>query len=342
MPVTTRSLRVVDSFGLDKLRFEDIELPDPGPGELLIRIRAASLNYRDLLVAKGLYNPRLAMPRTLGSDAAGQVVAIGPGVTRFAAGDRVCGLFFQQWSTGPLPQDAMRHALGESIDGIFTTYRVLPESGVIATPAYLSDEEAATLPCAAVTAWHALIADGNLQPGETVLVLGTGGVSLFALQIAKLHGARVIVTSSSDDKLQRARTLGADLLINYKTHPDWEKEVVRLNGGKGVDHVIEVGGPGTLPRSCKAARVGGKVHLIGVLTQTEGGGTDLMPVLMRGLHLQGILVGSEAMFTEMNRAFETAALRPVIDRVYPFAEAVTALHSMESASHFGKLVLRID
>ena len=265
----------------------------------------------------------------------------GRGVTKFNVGDRVCSLFFQRWTDGPTPQDAMRFALGESVDGVFAEYKVLPETGVIRTPELLTDEEAATLPCAAVTAWQALVSVGKVQAGESVLVLGTGGVSLFALQIAKLKGAKVIVTSSSDKKLARAKAMGADEGINYKTTPEWEKEVLRINGG-GVDHVVEVGGPGTIGKSFKAVKAGGQVYLIGILDMGDGGRADLMPVLMRSIRLSGITVGSEAMFQEMVGAFEAGKVKPVVDRVFDFKDAVEALRAMEKASHFGKIVLRME
>ena len=202
------ALRVVDDFGLDKLQFEEFAVPEPGTGEVLVRIRAASLNYRDLMVATGRYNPRMEKPRTLGSDAAGVVEAVGAGVTRWAVGDRVCSLFFQGWDFGPMPQDAQHSALGEAVDGVFATHRLFAEDGVISAPGFMTDEEASTLPCAGLTAWNALAVNGRLKAGETVLVLGTGGVSLFALQMAKTMGARVIATSSSDEKLERARGAG--------------------------------------------------------------------------------------------------------------------------------------
>ncbi len=339
--MTCKALRLVDGFGLDRLKFEDVEVAEPGAGEVVVRVKAASLNYRDLMVATGKYNPKTYMPKTLGSDAAGEVAAVGAGVTRFGVGDRVSSLFFQRWTDGPTPQDAMRFALGESVEGVFAEYVVLPETGVIRTPEYMTDEEAATLPCAAVTAWQALVCVGKVKAGESVLVLGTGGVSLFALQIAKLKGARVVVTSSSDAKLERAKAMGADEGVNHKTFPAWEKEVVRINGGTGVDHVVEVGGPGTIGKSFKAVKAGGQVYLIGILDMGDGGGADLMPVLMRSIQLRGITVGSEAMAREMGEAFAAGKVKPVVDKVFEFSQAVEALRAMEAGSHFGKIVLRM-
>ena len=339
MSITATSLRIPEGFGVNNLRFEQHEIAAPGDEEVLVQFHAASLNHRDLLIAKGQYNPRMALPRTLGSDAAGEVVAVGAGVTRFKVGDRVTSLFFQRWIDGPMPADAARHALGEAIDGVFCTHRIFHESGVIATPEYLSDAEAATLPCAALTAWNALRCNGNLQPGQTVLVLGTGGVSVFALQIAKTLGAKVIATSSSDEKLARVRALGADHEINYRTSPDWHREVLRITERCGVDHVVEVGGAGTLAQSLKSVRPGGVVHLIGVLAPANGTGPDVTPILMRALRVIGVLVGNRSMFGQMNDTLTAHRVRPVIDRVFPFKEAVDAFRHLESGAHFGKIVL---
>jgi len=328
------------AFGLDNLSLEAVEVPAPGPHDVLVELHAASLNYRDLMVALGWYNPKLEMPRVLGSDAAGTVTAVGSSVTRFKPGDRVTSLFFQEWRSGEIDAATHKSALGDPIDGVFTAARLFPEHGLIPTPGYLTDEEAATLPCAALTAWNALVEKGHLAAGETVLVQGTGGVSLFALQIAKLHGARVIVTSSSDDKLARARALGADETINYRTTPGWDAEVFRLTNKRGVDHVVEVGGAGTLPRSLKSVRVAGHIHVIGVLTG-KGDGVDVTPVLGKSLSVHGIYVGSAAMFARMNAAFAANAVKPVIDRVFPLAQARDAFEHLQSGSHFGKIAISI-
>jgi NADPH:quinone reductase-like Zn-dependent oxidoreductase len=329
------------AFGLENIAHETVEVPAPGPGEVLVTLHAASLNYRDLMVSLGTYNPKLQMPRILGSDAAGVVTAVGSGVTRFKVGDRVTSLFFQNWLSGEIDAATGPSALGGPIDGVFTTARLFPEHGLIPTLGYLTDEEAATLPCAALTAWNALIEKGHLAAGETVLLQGTGGVSLFALQIAKLHGARVIITSSSDEKLARALTLGADETINYRTTPDWEAEVLRLTDKRGVDHVVEVGGAGTLPRSFKAVRVAGHIHIIGVLTG-KGPGVDCTPVLGKSLSVHGIYVGSAAMFTRMNAAFAANAVQPVIDRIFPLTQVREAFEHLQSGSHFGKIVLSLN
>jgi NADPH:quinone reductase-like Zn-dependent oxidoreductase len=328
------------AFGLENIALTPVEVPAPSPYEILVDLHAASLNYRDLMVALGTYNPKLAMPRILGSDAAGIVTAVGSSVTRFKTGDHVASLFFQDWLDGEFSATTGKSALGGPIDGTFTTSRLFHEDGLIHTPTHLSHEGAATLPCAALTAWNALVEKGRVTAGQTVLILGTGGVSLFALQIAKLHGARVIVTSSSDEKLQRARTLGADDIINYRTTPDWDTEVFTLTNKLGVDHVVEVGGAGTLPRSLKAVRPSGHVHLIGVLSN-PGAGVDVRPILGKSIYLNGVYVGSRTMFTRMNAAFEQAKLKPVIDRTFALSDARAAFEHMQSGSHFGKIVLNL-
>jgi NADPH:quinone reductase-like Zn-dependent oxidoreductase len=328
------------AFGLDNLRIEEVALPPLGPQDVHVRFRAASLNYRDLMVALGSYNPKLAMPRILGSDAAGEVVAVGSHVTLFRVGDRVASLFFQTWHEGEIEASSGKFALGGPIDGVLASERVMPEGGLIRIPDSVTFEEAATLPCAALTAWNALVEKGHLRAGQTVLTLGTGGVSLFALQFAKLHGARVIATSSSDEKLARAKKLGADELINYKSTPNWEEEVFRLTDKQGVDHVVEVGGAGTLPQSLKAVRTGGHVHLIGVLSG-KGAQIDPTPVLAKSIHLNGVYVGSRAMFARMNAAVEANRLRPVIDGVIPFESYRDAFELMQRGGHFGKIVLTL-
>lgn len=323
-------------FGIENLALDDTPEPKPGPGQVLVRMRAWSLNYRDLMVVRGVYAPNLKFPFQTLSDGAGEIAAVGEGVTRVKPGDRVAGAFMQTWVEGGPSDEKARSALGGAIPGLAAEYTVLDAEGVVKVPDHLSDEEAATLPCAAVTAWHALVPSGNLAAGDTVLVQGTGGVSLFALQFAKLLGARVIATSSSDAKLARVRELGASDGINYISTPEWGKRVRELTGGKGVDHVVEVGGAGTLGQSLQAVRTGGRISLIGVLT---GGEVNPIPILMKNVTVQGIFVGSRKMFEAMNRAISLSSLRPVIDRVFPFAEYPQALRHMESGAHFGKIVL---
>jgi NADPH:quinone reductase-like Zn-dependent oxidoreductase len=317
-------------------------LPDPvaGPGEVLIRLRAVSLNYRDLLMSKGVYNPRLKLPITPISDGAGEVVATGAGVMRFKPGDRVAPNFMPDWVDGPCDDEKAKSALGAGRVGLLAELAVLPEHGLVRIPSHLTMEEAAALPCAGVTAWNALVESGGIKPGDTVLVQGTGGVSLFALQFARMAGARVIATSSSDDKLARARELGAADVINYKTTPDWDKRVRELTAGKGVDQIVEVGGAGTLTRSMRAVRTGGNIALIGVLSGVTAE-VNPMPILMKNIRVQGIFVGSRTMFEAMNRAIEVAGMHPVIDRVFEFDQAPGALKHLESGAHFGKVVIRV-
>ncbi len=329
---------IQNSFGLDSLRLTERPDPKPGPGQVLLRMKAWSLNYRDLMVVKGQYNPRLKLPLIPLSDGVGVVAEVGAGVTRVKAGDRVAGAFMPGWVEGKLTDAKAKSALGAGPDGLLAEYAVLPAEGVVEVPAHLSDEEAATLPCAAVTAWHALVTEGRIQAGETVLIQGTGGVSLFALQFARMSGAGVIATSSSNAKLSRVQQMGASHGINYKTTPDWEKKVLELTGGVGVDHVVEVGGAGTLPRSLKAVRLGGTISLIGILSGV--GEFNPLPVLMKGVRVQGIFVGSREMFEAMNRAISLHQMKPVVDRVFPFGEVREALKYLESGSHFGKIVIR--
>jgi NADPH:quinone reductase-like Zn-dependent oxidoreductase len=326
-----------EAGGIDSVRLAERPDPTPGHGEVLIQMRAASLNYRDLAVARGAYGRGVPSPVIPLSDGAGEVVGTGPGVTRVAVGDRVAGIFMQSWLAGPMYEDHSRTALGGAIDGMLAEYAVLNQDGVVKIPEHLSYEEGASLPCAAVTAWNSLVSTGGLTAGETVLTLGTGGVSMFALQFAKITGARVIATSSSDAKLERLREMGASECINYKTTPKWEKTVRALTG-QGVDHVVEVGGAGTLEKSMRAVRVGGTIGLIGVLSGAEG---EINPrtLLMRNIRLQGIYVGSRAMFETMNRAISLHGLRPAVDRVFPFADAAEAYRYLESGAHFGKVVI---
>ena len=328
----------IQAFGIENLGLIDRPDPQPGYGQVVLAVKAASLNFRDLLIVKGLYNPKMPLPRVPASDAAGEVVAIGPGVTRVAVGDRVCGTFMQRWISGPLTDSAARSALGGDIDGVLAERVVLSEEGVVKYPAHLTFEEAATLPCAALTAWNGL-AEGGLRAGETVLVQGTGGVSIFALQIAKLFGARVLITSGHDDKLERAMNMGASAGVNYRTTPDWDKWAKSQTGGVGVDHVVEVGGAGTLERSLKAVRTGGHIALIGILAGT--GTVNPISILMRAIRVRGIYVGSRWMFEEMNRAFELHRVKPVVDYTFPFEDFPRALQYLESAGHFGKVVVRL-
>lgn len=334
-----KAWQIVERGSLDGLHLADLPEPAPGHGEVLIRVRAASLNYRDLIATK-VERPGALTPLIPCSDGAGEVVAVGPGVTRWKPGDRVMSCFFQGWDAGRITREVMRSDLGGPRQGVLAEQIVLSASGIVAIPEHLSYQEAATLPCAAVTAWHALMVNGRLQPGETVLALGTGGVSIFALQFAKLAGARVIITSSSDEKLERARQLGADDTVNYRTVPDWSARVHELTNKLGVDHVIEVGGSGTLEKSLESVRYGGQIHHIGVLSGFEG---KVNPwwIIAKSAAVRGVYVGSREMFESMNRAISLHQLRPVIDRVFPFAEAREAFSTMEGAAHFGKIVIEV-
>ena len=328
------------STNLASLKMVERDEPKPGPAQVLVRIRAASLNYRDQAVVTGKYFGGVLQRNTIPlSDGAGEVVEAGPEVTRFKAGDRVAGTFFQVWVDGR-PQPGTYGALGYPLDGVLAEYVVLHQDGLVALPPHLSLEEGAALPCAGVTAWNALMVSGRIKPGDTVLTLGTGGVSIFGLQFAKMNGARVIITSSSDTKLERARALGADDVINYAKTPDWDKEVMKLTGGNGVDNVIEVGGAGTLRKSFLSLGFGGQVSLIGVLSGPDGD-TNPHSIMLKGGKLQGIFVGSRAMFEDMNRAIAVNGMKPVIDKVFPFEEAAQAYKYQWEKKHFGKIVISI-
>lgn len=331
-----QAYQIVSEGGIDALALNNIDMPRPGPHEVLIRINASSINYRDLSTVEQPAPRGIPYPRIPNSDGAGEVVEIGEGVTRLQPGDRVCGIFFQDWIDGELTEAHTRNMLGGTAEGMLAEYRVLPEAGVVATPAHLSDVEAATLPCAALTAWNSLVEFGRVTAGSTVLLLGTGGVSVFAQQFCNVLGARTIVTSSSDDKLARIRELGAWQTVNYRTTPEWDSAVMELTQGRGVDHTVEVGGAGTLQRSMNATRFGGSIGIIGILT---GGEVDPLAILRRSLTLSGIYVGSRRMFESMNRAIDAHELRPVIDAQYAFGDARAAYHAMRAAGHFGKLVI---
>ena len=324
--------------GIDALKLADVPIGDPGPGEVRVKIMTSSINRRDMntVLAPGARNTPL--PRIPNSDGAGEVVAVGANVTEFKVGDRVASCFFKRWPAGRISAPVMASALGGAEEGMLSTETILPEGGLVHLPAHLTWDEAGTLTCAGVTAWHALVSRGGLKAGDTVLLLGTGGVSIFALQFAKMMGARVIITSKSGEKLERARELGADETINYAETPDWDQEVMKLTDGIGVDHVVEVGGAGTLQRSVGALAFGGHIGLIGVLTQGE---FNPYPLLGKSGRMSGIYVGSREMFRNMNAAIAANAMRPVIDRTFDFDDARAAYHSMQGDSHFGKIVIRV-
>lgn len=335
-----QALRLSGDFSIDALTYDTIAVSEPGPGEVLVRVRAVSLNYRDLMLVQGRYDPRVQKPRVPCSDGAGEVAAVGVGVSGFQQGDRVVAPFFLQWMAGPPTSAAPPSALGGAVDGMLIEYRVLPASALVRIPDTMSFDEAATFPCAAVTAWHALVSTAGIGPADTVLLLGTGGVSIFGLQIAKLRGARTIITSSSDEKLERARALGADHTINYRQHPEWDRQVRELTGKSGVTHVLEVGGAGTLPLSLGAAAIGAQVSMIGVLSGVEQP-LNVLQILMKSLRVQGIFVGSREMLAESLAAFAAIGSRPVIDKTFVFTRAREAFRYLESGQHFGKVVVTL-
>ncbi len=329
----------ISTFGVDSLEFVERPTPAPGPGEVLVGVRAISFNYRDLLMITGKYSRKLKLPRIPCSDGVGEVMAVGEGVTAWKRGDRVAGIFMQNWQDGPLTREKSKSALGGDVDGMLADYVVLKETGLVGVPEHLSYQEAATLPCAAVTAWNAL-ATADLKPGGTILIQGTGGVSIFALQFARLRGIRVLGISSSDEKLERARGLGLEAGLNYRNHLDWERWVIDQTGGEGVDLVVDVGGVGTLPRSLKSVRIGGTVAQVGVLAENPEP-ISISAIINRMVRVHGIYVGSRRDFVEMNKAIWQAQMRPVGEEFH-WTQALEVLHRMEDGSHFGKLVLSVS
>ncbi len=331
-----KAWKVIPDTAKLNLQQQDLTLGDPEAGEVRVRILATSLNKRDLMVANGTY-PGVKEGGIIPlSDGAGEVIAVGEGVDTLALGDRVANLFWRDWMDGTPSADGV--AMGGAIDGVLAKEVILPAHALVKIPDFLSYEEAATLPCAALTAWNALMETGNLQPGQTVLTLGTGGVSLFALQFAKAAGAKVIITSSSEEKLARAKKMGADILINYKTTPNWAEEVLRLTDEKGADAVIETGGPGTLDQSLQAAAFNGQVTMIGVQAGI-GDNISPLPILFKKLRLQGIMVGNRKMFENMLDQISKHEIRPVVDQVFNFNDAPKAFETMAAASHFGKIAI---
>ena len=335
-----KAYEVRETPGLDGLMLNPSRPdPRPGHGQVVMRVRAAALNYRDQGVIKGAYG-YTKFPVIPLSDGAGEVVAIGSDVTQFKGGDRIASTFFVNWTGGCMPADASRNSLGGMIDGVLAEYALLNETGAIKIPEGLSFQEAATLPCAALTAWNAVVETGQIKAGETIAILGTGGVACFALAFAKMHGAFAYLTSSSDEKLSRGRLLGADALINYRSQPDWDQEILRQTSGAGVDLVIEVGGAGTLERSMNAVRPGGTICVIGALA---GAGTINPRMINReAIRLQGIHVGSRDMFATMNKAVALHKLKPAIDKVFRFADAKAAYLHQQGGNHFGKIVISVD
>ncbi len=336
--MATMRVWVSDEPGHENLKIETRPVPAPGPGQVLLRMKAASLNYRDTIVVKNVYGAPTSRPIVPLSDGCGEVVEIGAGVSRVKVGDRVAPLFFQDWISGPRKGAYVLTALGGGVDGCLAEYMVLNERGVSPAPVHFTDLEVATLPCAALTAWTTLNVIGRVKAGDLVAVQGTGGVSTFALQFAKLAGARVMATSSSDEKLQQARALGADHLINYKATPKWGAEIMKLTAGAGADIVVEVGGAGTLVESLKAIRVGGFIGVIGVLSGAAGE-APIASIMGKSADINGISVGSRDSFEDMVRAIDASTLRPVIGATFGFEGAKDAFAAMHSQSVVGKIVI---
>jgi len=336
-----KCIELQNGSGFEALKPTERATPKPGPGQVLVRVRAASFNYRDVMIAGGGYAGRAKYPLIPLSDGAGEVIEAGSGVARVKPGDRVCGTFFQRWIAGPVRPDIQDAALGGTADGMLTDHALLEGEGVVSIPDGYSYEEAATLPCAALTAWHGLVEAGGVKPGDAVLLLGTGGVSIFGLQFAKAAGARAIVVSTNEQKLGRARELGASEALNSTTVPEWQDRVRAATGGRGVDHVLDVTGGETTAKSLASMRPGGHIAIIGARSG-PGGELDRRQVLQRGLKVSGINVGSRAMFEAMNRAIAANRLKPVIDRVFPFRDAIAAYREFATGRHFGKVVIAIE
>ena len=333
-----RAIELQAPGGIENLRMASRPTPAPDRQQILIKVKASALNYRDVEIVRGSYHTKFALPLVTLSDGVGEVVAVGTEVSRFKIGDRVCGTFWERWVGGSFLMAEASYQRGGPIDGMLSEYALLDEQAAVFAPAHLSDVEAATLPCAGVTAWHALFTEGKLRPGETVLTLGTGGVSLFAVQLARTAGARVIVTSSSDEKLARAKELGADDGVNYRDNPDWAEAVLRLTDGRGADHIIEVGGPRSFAQSLKAAARAGQINVIGYLGGSDGS-VNPLEIFRRQVTARGIPVGSRESFEAMNRALAVNKIHPVIDNVFPWQEAARAFEHLEHGSPFGKVVL---
>jgi NADPH:quinone reductase-like Zn-dependent oxidoreductase len=333
-----RAIVIRDTFGPDSLTMVERPQPAPGQGQVVLKMKAFSLNWRDLLVVNGVGRWKPSLPRVPLSDAVGTVFEMGPGVSRFKIGDRAAPIFYPNWLEGGVASEKMSRPLGGAVaDGVLAEYTLFDEASLVHVPRHLSDEQAATLPCAAVTAWNAVIEIRQVIPGETVVVLGTGGVSLFALQFARALGARVIVTSSSEEKLERAKQIGAAAGVNYRAVPDWPKAVLELTDGAGADCVVDTAGD--LKQAIAAVRLGGTVAFVGLLTgmSTE---VDLVSFMGKSARVGAVDVGSRKMFEEMNRAIELHGIHPVVDQVFGFTEVADALKWLHEARHFGKICLR--
>jgi NADPH:quinone reductase-like Zn-dependent oxidoreductase len=333
--------QITPGGGIDSLEAIKLARRELQYHEVRVKVRAVSLNYRDLMVAQGTYPTSGVGPVVPGSDAAGEVIEVGPGVERFRVGDRVATTFFPEWEEGKASPAKTATTLGAGGTGVLSEELVIHEGGLAAVPPHLSYEEAATLTCAGVTAWNALFVEGGLTAGDTVLLLGTGGVSVWALQLARAAGVRSIVTSSSDTKLERARALGADVLVNYRKNPEWQEEVLRATGGKGVDLVLEVGGQDTLARSIASVGMGGKVAVIGGLGGGFETGIQLLGLVIGGKSMSGIYVGSRKMQEDLSRLVSQRNIKPVVDRVFDVHQAREAYQHLASGNHFGKVVISV-
>jgi NADPH:quinone reductase-like Zn-dependent oxidoreductase len=338
--IDMRALSVAEPWGLERIEVVEAPDPKPGPGEVAVRMRAVSLNYRDLLMVQGRYGrmPGGVTAITPFSDGCGVIEAVGPGVTRVKPGDRVATMFFQRWISGPPNLDKLSSSLGSPIPGAGRELAVFSADGVSKVPDFLTDQQVATLPCAALTAWRALFEDADLRPGDTVVLQGTGGVSIFGLQFAHAAGLRTLITSSSDEKLARAKALGADHLVNYRQTPEWSKPVREVTGGVGADLIIEVGGGGTIEQSLRAVRIGGHIAIVGVVAGL-GGGFNPAVLIGNSARLQGLSVGSRDMFEAMCRLMELHRIAPMVDKLFPWTEAKAAFAAMQAGEHFGKIVL---
>ncbi|WP_419799011.1 MAG: zinc-dependent alcohol dehydrogenase family protein [Terasakiella sp.] len=331
-----KAWQIEKTFGLENLNLIDLPAPKLNPGQVLVKMTAASLNYRDLVTVAGAYGKTVKTPLIPCSDGAGYVVECGPNANRFEVGARVCPIFFPDWMDGPARPSVIPQALGGAYDGTLSEYMVVSENACIPIPDYLSDIEAASLPCAAVTAWSALFEQSALSSSDCVVIQGTGGVALFALLFAKAAGAQVLITSSSDKKLERAKELGADYTVNYYDHPVWRQQVKKI-WSEGADHIIELGGAQTLEQSIRATRIGGHISLIGVLTGANTSSIPLPMILMRNIRIQGVTVGSKTAFERMTAFMEKHNIKPVIDQTFNFKEVPSAFKYLESGQHFGKV-----
>ncbi|WP_028777151.1 zinc-dependent alcohol dehydrogenase family protein [Shimazuella kribbensis] len=335
-----KTFEIKQTFGLDSLVAGERSIPVPGSHEVLIRLDAVSLNYRDLSVIKGIFNPDQSLPLIPVSDGVGKVMELGEQVSRVKKGDRVSANYAQKWISGTPNSEQLYSTIGSPTDGLLAEYAIVHEDALVLIPEHLTDEEASTLPIAGVTAWHAIVAEGKVKAGDTVVIQGTGSVSLFALQFAKLHGAKVIITSSNDEKLVETKKLGADFGINYSTNPDWDKAVLAYTNGIGADHVLDVGGAHTINKSISAIRIGGRVSMVGNLTGIIAPEFNILAVMLKKPTIQGINGGSRKMFEAMNQAIAQNKLHPVIDRVFPFEQSIEAFRYQDKENQFGKIVIK--